>query len=341
MAARLPCWWMGRLPGLALALASALSLLMALLLAAPPRAAAAAAPPTSPAAAASDAGAAGAYRFRQPPSAGLLEPAAELLDAAERDFLATLPVVRVGLNLPDNRPYEVIEADGQIGGIQIEILTHVAQALGIRLQPVVLPSFPQALAALRERRIDVMATVGYEPAREAYMRFTIGTAPNPGAILGRSADNRFDTAPTLNGRRVALEADYVTHFYVRKLFPDALVSDHPDTASALRAVALGEDDYYFGSLLMATDRIQRDHIPALAVKRAQGVRLGMPPKIPTEVVERILGAKAGGASLRAIAAELTSDGIPTARGGTRWQPSTVQGVLASQHAERVRAEATA
>lgn len=80
---------------------------------------------------------------------------------------------------------------------------------------------------------------------------------------------------------------------------------------------------------------------ALAVKRAQGVRLGMPPKIPTEVVERILGAKAGGASLRAIAAELTSDGIPTARGGTRWQPSTVQGVLASQHAERVRAEATA
>lgn len=77
---------------------------------------------------------------------------------------------------------------------------------------------------------------------------------------------------------------------------------------------------------------------ALAVKRAQGVRLGMPPKIPAEVVARILEAKAGGASLRAIAAGLTADGVPTARGGTKWQPSTVQGVLASQHAERIRAE---
>lgn len=77
---------------------------------------------------------------------------------------------------------------------------------------------------------------------------------------------------------------------------------------------------------------------ALAVKRAQGVRLGMPPKIPAEVVSRILAAKAGGASLRAIAAELTADGVPTARGGSKWQPSTVQGVLASQHAERIRAE---
>lgn len=76
---------------------------------------------------------------------------------------------------------------------------------------------------------------------------------------------------------------------------------------------------------------------ALAVKRSQGVRLGMPPKIPAEIVARILGAKARGDSLRAIAAELTADGIPTARGGTRWQPSTVQGVLASQHAARIRA----
>lgn len=77
---------------------------------------------------------------------------------------------------------------------------------------------------------------------------------------------------------------------------------------------------------------------ALAVRKAQGVQLGMPPKIPAEVVVRILDAKARGDSLRAIAAELTADGVPTARGGTKWQPSTVQGVLASQHAERIRAE---
>ena len=73
----------------------------------------------------------------------------------------------------------------------------------LRLRPVVLPSFPEALAALREREVDLMATVGYEPSREAYMAYTLGTAPNPGAIIGRAADTRFADNPTLNGRRVA------------------------------------------------------------------------------------------------------------------------------------------
>jgi two-component system sensor histidine kinase EvgS len=210
----------------------------------------------------------GPYRFRQAPQPGLVTPATDLLDAKERGFLAGLPVLRVGLNLPDNRPYEVIADNGEISGIQVEILTRLAQAMGLRLEPVVLPDFPSTLAALRERRIDLMTTVGYEPAREAYMAFTLGTAPNPGAVLGRQADNRLAAEPSLNGRRVAIERGYVTRYHVQRLYPDALISERNDTADALRAVALGEDDYYFGSLLMALDRLQRDGIGGLAVKRS-------------------------------------------------------------------------
>ncbi|MBI5257106.1 MAG: transporter substrate-binding domain-containing protein [Burkholderiales bacterium] len=208
------------------------------------------------------------YRFRLPPGRTTVLPGRDLLDAAERDFIAGLPEVRVGLNLPDNRPYEVIGPDGEITGIQIEILTHIAQALGLRLKPVVLPSFPQALAAVRDRQVDIMATVGFEPSREAYMAFTLGTAPNPGAIIGRAADTRFASHPSLNGQRVAIEKDYVTQYYARRLYPEVLVTDQPDTAHALRAVALGEEDYYFGSLLMAMDRIQRDAVAGLEVKKS-------------------------------------------------------------------------
>ncbi len=209
-----------------------------------------------------------AYRFRLPPGGTPVVPGRDLLDPAERAFIAGLPELRVGLNLPDNRPYEVINEHGEISGIQIEILTHVAQALGLKLRPVVLPTFPKALAALRERQVDLMATVGYEPSREAYMTYTLGTAPNPGAIIGRAADPRFGEQPTLNGLRVAIEEGYVTQYYARRLYPEVLIIDQPDTSHALRAVALGEDDFYFGSLLMAMDRIQRDAVPGLEVKRS-------------------------------------------------------------------------
>ncbi len=69
---------------------------------------------------------------------------------------------------------------------------------------------------------------------------------------------------------------------------------------------------------------------ALAVKRAQGVRLGRPPVLPDEVVARIRREHEQGASLRKIAERLTDDGISTARGGARWQPSSVRAVVASE-----------
>lgn len=126
---------------------------------------------TTPAAATTTAAAAAAaglhYRFRQPPTAGLIVPSADMLTARERAFVAALPVVRVGLSLPDNRPYEVIAANGESSRTQIEILTHIAQSMGLRLKPVLLGSFAQAGDALRERRVDVMATVGFAASREA------------------------------------------------------------------------------------------------------------------------------------------------------------------------------
>ncbi|SON63393.1 DNA-invertase hin [Mycobacterium simulans] len=79
---------------------------------------------------------------------------------------------------------------------------------------------------------------------------------------------------------------------------------------------------------------------ALAVKRAQGVRLGRPSTLPREVVVRIVEARAGGASLGSIAAELTANGVPTAHGG-RWHAATIKRVLEGQDAEQLRAEAVA
>lgn len=74
---------------------------------------------------------------------------------------------------------------------------------------------------------------------------------------------------------------------------------------------------------------------ALAVKRAQGVVLGRPAVLPAAVVRRIIDEQRVGRSLRTIAAGLTADGVPTARGGASWSSSSVQSVLRSQQAERL------
>lgn len=66
---------------------------------------------------------------------------------------------------------------------------------------------------------------------------------------------------------------------------------------------------------------------ALAIKRDQGVRLGRPPAIPSQVAARIRRRRARGATLRQIADELNKAGVQTAHGGARWRPSSLTSVL--------------
>lgn len=84
------------------------------------------------------------------------------------------------------------------------------------------------------------------------------------------------------------------------------------------------------------DRIAERTREALAVKRAQGVRLGRPSVLSTEVVARIIAQRDAGLTLRAIAEGLTQEAIPTARGGEHWHPSTVRAVLRGQQAAELR-----
>ena len=71
---------------------------------------------------------------------------------------------------------------------------------------------------------------------------------------------------------------------------------------------------------------------ALAIKRAQGVRLGRPRTMPPSVRRRIQRDRAKGKTLTAIADALNASGVPTAHGGSRWHASTVRKVLASESA---------
>lgn len=74
----------------------------------------------------------------------------------------------------------------------------------------------------------------------------------------------------------------------------------------------------------------------LAAKRAAGVRLGRPGGVPGDVVARIVADHDHGTTLVAIADALTVEGVPTARGGARWYPSTVRAVLQGQDAAAIR-----
>lgn len=73
---------------------------------------------------------------------------------------------------------------------------------------------------------------------------------------------------------------------------------------------------------------------ALAVKKAEGIKLGRRSTLPPAVRERIISLREADLSLQAIADILTYEGHRTGQGGKRWYPSTVRAVLATDRVER-------
>ncbi|MCP4308030.1 MAG: recombinase family protein [bacterium] len=66
---------------------------------------------------------------------------------------------------------------------------------------------------------------------------------------------------------------------------------------------------------------------ALAVKKAQGVRIGRPPATEGSTIRRMRELRAEGLSYRRVARQLDEEGHSTAHGAARWDGSTVRRTL--------------
>ena len=125
------------------------------------------------------------------------------------------------------------------------------------------------------------------------------------------------------------EADYVERLaYTRTQAAEALgVSRSTFLRRVLPYVETIEMPW--GVRLIPADELERLVVERRRVAQAtsQPAAPGRPPVVSGEVIERICDARAAGASLRRIAADLNADEVPTAHGGRRWWPSTVRAVL--------------
>lgn len=107
--------------------------------------------------------------------------------------------------------------------------------------------------------------------------------------------------------------------------------------------------YFHSTVMAAVAQLERQTMgqrisDALQAKKARGQRLGCPVQTPDRIRAYIERLHRQGESASAIARRLNEAGVPTVRGGRKWWPSTVKGVLRSleldREAEAARAERT-
>lgn len=224
-------------------------------------------------------------RFAVPTGVAPVSLSANVLSEAERAYIATLPELRVALQAGGSPPYERINIDGSVTGIQADMLASLARAFGLRIKPVVLPDWPGVLAAARNGQADIVLTLLSTPERQRYLAFTLGTVEVPLAVLARTGA----PAVPLEQARIALERDYFANDLVARRYPGARVVPVATTLEALQAVGSQRADAYLGSLLEAIEVLASQPVPGLEVQSIVrgglgyyrfGVRQELAPLVP-------------------------------------------------------------
>ncbi|MCW8890348.1 MAG: EAL domain-containing protein [Sedimenticola sp.] len=204
-------------------------------------------------------------------SSGLLSaPVSSIaLTEAERSWLATHPVIRVGPD-PEFRPIEFFDASGAYKGLAADYLRLVSGRLGLQFKIVQLDNWDEVVRQAKSREIDMWSAASATPQRLEFMNFTQPMVEVPAVILVRKQVKQDLTMADLKGLKVAVVSGYAAHDFMLDRYPWIELDPVPNLETALRKVSFGMVDAMVGNLATATYYMEQQGITNLRVAGSTG-----------------------------------------------------------------------
>jgi two-component system, sensor histidine kinase and response regulator len=206
----------------------------------------------------------GAEGHTVPPS-----PKLDLTDA-DRTWLAEHPEIRVGVN-PSYPPFDFVDASGVFTGMSADYLKLLTQRLGVRFSPVTGLSWTDALAAVKDGRVDVVAGLKNTAARQQSVIFTTDYLTFPLVIMTRDSHPMIASLAGLRGATLAMVENYASTEDIRAQYPNLHLRIVPSLLEALRAVERGNADATVLNLGSAAYLIAKHNIKGVVVAAPAGL----------------------------------------------------------------------
>src|SRR5882672_7018434 len=193
------------------------------------------------------------------------------LSPDSREWLKRHGPVRYGLPAAEWPPFDLLPASGGHQGITADYLRLVQQRIGFPLDIVTFPTFNDALAALRERRVDVMGSIASTANRQRFALFTLPYVKSPLVIIARRDAESIVSIADLADKAVAIERGFASEENLPRLIPGVRLLRVDNTVEALSAVSLGEADAYVGGLVSSDYLMDTGYMTNLEVRAAAGL----------------------------------------------------------------------
>ena len=192
------------------------------------------------------------------------------LTGEEEAWLRGHPVLRVS-NQMDWPPFDFV-INGDPAGYDIDYLNLIAEKLGFSWEWVNGYTWCELLGLVESRDIDVIHSVVYVPAREAYLRYTDSYVKNPRALFVRSGDDSIHGIGDLNGKTIAVVGGFSIVDYLRSYYPDISILEVQSALEGLTEVIYGRADAYIDRLVVTNYLIEDNNLAGVEFASLTGDR---------------------------------------------------------------------
>lgn len=229
------------------------------------------------------------------------------LSAAERDWIAQHPNVRVVIN-KYFAPLSFFDANQQFRGITADVLQQVSLRTSLTFQIIESDSVPAMISLLENGGADVIGALNYGTERARTLAFTRPYLANPRVLVTGTRDTAIRHPDQLDGKRLAVIRGTPVSTELRQRYPNIRLIEVDDPLALMEYVAQGRADAALSSQINAAYFISRmfkdrlriatllDDTPALAAFATQrdsvlhGILektlLSIPPEQMTQLVNR-------------------------------------------------------
>ena len=160
------------------------------------------------------------------------------LSEEERRFLAEHPVIRVGID-PHWYPLEFVDAQGRHAGVSADYLALIEPLLGVRFEVTTDRTWPEVLAKIKARELDMLAMAAPTPERSQLLNFTRPYLRSPMVIVTRIDVDYLPDPSWLQGHTVAVVGDYASYEWLKYSYPELDLQVVNTTIEGLEKVATG------------------------------------------------------------------------------------------------------
>ncbi|MCP1649824.1 transporter substrate-binding domain-containing protein [Pseudomonas nitroreducens] len=167
-------------------------------------------------------------------------------------------VLRLGISIPDYPPLDVLSNDRDYEGITADYAALLGDLLNVRIELQAFDERKEALAALKEHQIDLLASANEYDTAEGVVLSQPYTTDQP--VLAARLGDHTAQDPRLKGLRVAMAYHYLSETSVYAHYPEATLQLYPSTLAAMGAVAFGQADVYLGDAIATNYLINRSYL---------------------------------------------------------------------------------